>query len=349
MVIGIVLILLSAPVGGQGGALAHTIGETIGEQAIEFFVHTAIVAGGYITVWWFMDMYDHLIDFIKCNPDVTNPIIKNIIGFFIRLIQPFYVLAITVTGAYMIFVSGSSKSRTKAKSILLRLIVGMVVVTMSIFWLNLLFRISEALTNWVLGLADYTMIINEFKNGIWQVLELFRWLTLFTPFLGVPVLIFGLVLEFAPFFMLAFRYMMVILWAMLFPLTIFFYSFSFTKGMGKAMINQTITWTFSQAMFAFALIALSIGMGCLTSSVPELPVFYIQLASLLMLTAAPMMMFGVMDWLTAGILMFAAVSTAETLVTGTHVMDESRIEREQVEKKEKTIHAPRIDMYGKGK
>jgi len=72
-----------------------------------------------------------------------------------------------------------------------------------------------------------------------------------------------LLLIFAIYFALVLRYFMVIMWIILFPLTIFFMSFRPTRFIGNIMFEQTLLWVFLQVFYAMVIVSIAIGLTIL--------------------------------------------------------------------------------------
>jgi len=76
-----------------------------------------------------------------------------------------------------------------------------------------------------------------------------------------PFLMAAMLLIFGLYGFLALRYLMMMVWTVLFPLTIFFSSFELTKGLGRNMLEQTIFWLILQVFYAISLAVVSVGFA----------------------------------------------------------------------------------------
>ena len=76
---------------------------------------------------------------IEANPDPYD--VKPMTDGFIKILVPIYTIAIVVTGIYLIFVSVSPGGRMKAKSMISKLILSMILVSIST---EIYFRINQA-------------------------------------------------------------------------------------------------------------------------------------------------------------------------------------------------------------
>ncbi len=76
-----------------------------------------------------------------------------------------------------------------------------------------------------------------------------------------PFLMLSMLLVFGLYGFLSLRYIMVMVWTLLFPLTIFFSSFELTKGLGRNMAEQTIFWIIMQVFYAVSLCVVAVGFA----------------------------------------------------------------------------------------
>lgn len=305
--------------------------------------------------------FSRIDQYILINPNPLDSQILGVMNFFIILAQIFYILAITVTGFYLLFISGSVRGRAKAKYTLGRLIIGMLLVSISPYILNYLFNFSYLFSKAILDQKDISEATDEFNSMTWSLyaahvgikygpgflnrltgnlldylyqekykLPLPRIfekeikgkgkLAKFSPkskdslwrkysskyqdklinhpqirsilrrvYLRIPDVItsisksafgiqniggdiagypyFAIIILFVLIFgVLAFRYLILMLWTILFPLSIFFTTFSLTRNIGRTMIEQTIQWTFMQIFYALTLVAIAIGLDILPDS-----------------------------------------------------------------------------------
>jgi len=62
---------------------------------------------------------------------------------------------------------------------------------------------------------------------------------------------------------LALRYIMLMIWVILFPLSLFLSSFELTRGLGRNMIEQTVFWTILQIFYAVSIDVIAVGFSIL--------------------------------------------------------------------------------------
>lgn len=200
-------------------------------------------------------LYTKMTELIMMNPPTRN-ILSEI---FIKLTLPFYVLAIVSTGFYLIFFSGSPAKRANAKSLLVKFVIGMFIISISPIILDIGFKLSESLTYRILNMVDMNIYIEVIKQYVSNYSQLYL-------VIGQLGLDFGIVFPFlwlwwfvwGTFGILMIRYIILTLWISLFPITVFFYSFNTTHDLGRVMLEQTIVWTSLQVFNACVVVAVAL-------------------------------------------------------------------------------------------
>ena len=269
---------------------------------------------GYIINTVAEDIENNFSKHILLNPDLKNPAALNLLRYFIGLLYPVYILAIVVTGFYIIFIPGSPVGRFRAKSLLGKLIISMVLVSISPELMGWLLLLTEESTREIIGddenIRAYVRIAaNEFSsmiktirnliilgnapNLLWagagtlssvlgilkgsahgflgnaghfmHAIEIFEIETVWT----VPLLMLMVLVIIGVYGLLAIRYFMVLLWAMLLPFTIFLSSFEFTRGFGKTMLEQTLLWSSLQVFYGITIVVIAVGITIVPSSMYE--------------------------------------------------------------------------------
>ncbi len=198
--------------------------------------------------------------FVLLNPDPNQPIILDIIRFFVSILQPFYVLAITVTGFYWIFASASPAGRAKAKSTLIKLFVSLTLISFTPIIMYIFLDLVHNIASSVLAQSDVSYfttslvsMVDKLKYAHWFFTFIdiefgyFFWLPIFLTVWGLYII-------------LLLRFFAVILWIVFLPVSIFLYSFNFTKTMGRNMLEQTILWSVLQILNAVIIAVTTIGL-----------------------------------------------------------------------------------------
>jgi len=240
------------------------------------------------------DIRENLIDYILMNPSPHEAMMSNVMGFFASFLLPLYVLAILTTVFYILFVSGSPVERARAKEWLNRLVISMLLVSFSPYLLDILLGSSGAMSKAIMGTADVDIAAEEYVSiidgtrwliilgnipallggalgGIGGILAKGRWSALVNLMQHVNIevgwfmflIMTMLLLILAIYFALVLRYFMVILWIILFPLTIFLMSFKPTRFIGNTMFEQTLLWIFLQVFYAMIIVSIAIGLTIL--------------------------------------------------------------------------------------
>ncbi len=267
-----------------------------------------IIRSATIVHEFYLSVFDNMPTIAAANPPIWS--IKHFMGFFINLLQPFYILAIMLTGFYIIFVSQSPRNRAKAKFWFGKLIIGLIFISVSPYVVSLMFEVSGALTRQIMSLADTNLATNSLRAGINSIWDMFWWLTAIHRYGGIEIYLLNVSLMMMLYMILVMRYVMVGILATLMPVTILFYSWDLTRHVGKMMLEQTVIWIFMQIGWAIGLVTVAIAVITLPVLAPEIPVQFIYLASFLFIVAVPFMILGVMNWLGLGIFAFEVVQAA---------------------------------------
>jgi hypothetical protein len=178
----------------------------------------------------------HFINLLLLNPNPMSPGVLSITKYFIALLGPVFVLATLASGIYMIFFSGSPSIRSRIKAILPGVIAAMLLVMLSPHILNVFFFLSEQLFMSIIsqGPRNAMVILLPDKEEINPI----------NYFILVSLLMVVIA-----------RYLLISLFVMIFPLTLFLYLFLPTRKMGKRLMEQTLIWIFLQVIEAIALVS----------------------------------------------------------------------------------------------
>lgn len=240
---------------------------------------------------WIKDMayltFDDIQDHVLRNPLLDNPDVSRLIYYFVRILEPLYVAALILIGMYLIFFSGSPATRVIMKSAFLRLILSLIFVSLSLPIIKTLLMLSHSMTLGIiaLGPADLGSIHYE---SIAYVLDKIQNMMVGDVLIGIPLMMFVLLLACGFFMLLMARYFLVIVFSALFPIAIFLLGFSPTRGVGRALLKHTFYWVFLPVSFALFLVMATVGENMLIAIIPELRDFYI--AGTLSLILSPLAM-----------------------------------------------------------
>lgn len=208
----------------------------------------------------FFNFYDSLPQVIIINPPLYHSLIFNPLSFFIKILEPLYVLAILSLGFYLILASGSPQGRAKAKALLPKLIISMVLVTLSPYLLKLLLSASREFSQDLLNLSPARNIFLETFLGLTQHFANKAALSLSSSYI---FLVASLLLTFGIFVTIALRYLLLTLFLILFPLALFLYFLDFSKGLGRKILEQTFIWSFTQGIIALIFVGSNLGITIL--------------------------------------------------------------------------------------
>lgn len=248
---------------------------------------------------------------IKNTPPLLRaPMVLGILNLFIRILQPFYLLAILITSVYLLFVSGSPLGRARAKSTLIKLIIGLGIITLTLPIIEMLLETSHYFTSMLLSIPSIEEISSPIDPEMFMVvkeffIKYFLRITLFETFVGIPFLTLLILLPVSVLMVLAIRYFMVILLTTFFPFTVLLYSFFATKRIGETLLNQTFLWIFIPVIDAVILLVTWIAYKSIFS-IPELTPgtlldisTFIVFSGFLVLIFAPFIALGVMNWISS--------------------------------------------------
>jgi hypothetical protein len=308
------------------------------------------------------DLLLNLESYVLLNPSPLDPSVHNVMKFFIFNLQVAFILAIAATALYIVFASGTPKKRANAKSMIGRLVVGMLLVSVSPYIMNLFLDFTSGMTATILNQADSKVAATVYTDLLWQT----YWpsvVIIMMPMIGHSIegwthhavtdvirnnyrvastadsrrdeIIEGLLSQGFPeaemadeagrmmseqdkiirqadvsmsseekkaaknmakgtkwgnfeFFLdnakvaprpeqtfaflmaemalvfgiygfLALRYIMLMVWTVLFPVSLFLSSFELTRGIGRNMIEQTIFWSILQIFYAITIDVIAVG------------------------------------------------------------------------------------------
>lgn len=244
---------------------------------------------------------EHLSEIVMMNPSITT--LSNLMVIVIKLVFALYIPVITFLGFYILFLSSSPEGRAEAKSMLTKLIVGLIFVSVSPQLMNLLLTVSEGLTSSILAPTAKGVFTKAWDTSIGKPLPPYgpkglSGLHAIASFieieLGWYTFLFFMILVWGAFiFPILIRFFAVSVFIVLFPLSILLYSFEFTKALGRTMLEQTIIWTFLQVINALIVLTvvqsiISLGEDFMKVSVWPIIVPVIPLVGCLMFAVAPL-------------------------------------------------------------
>jgi len=240
-----------------------TWGDTAADKLVAEFGWRGIFIGVFYNVLLppLLKFHEHLPSIIRENPKVEDPIIYSPLSTFIKILEPFYIVLIISCGFYIILLSISPKERANAKSLLPRLLMSMILVTLSPYMLRFLFSASEELSSDILSFNPQSA--NIFRETTILLTNEFATKTAISFEAGHFIFLIEMLLILLVFLMVAFRYVVLTIFTVLTPLAIFFYFLNTTKSIGRKILEQTFLWSFLQAVFAFIFVVSNISVETL--------------------------------------------------------------------------------------
>ncbi len=295
-------------------ALFSAVGKFIGDMTVR-------ICYGLFLDWAYFgplkNNVQHLPNLILLNPVVMtqtadgdfvgNTPIKNLCDFFQVMTWPFYILAITATAFYLLFMSGSPLGRARAKSSLIKLVISMGVIVLTIPIVQLMLDASEYLTGGILNLVDVQPGIDALIGSMDELQTLFSLTIAFSYWNAIYLVMFSIIMFCGPLILIAVRFFMVVQLIALFPLTVLLFSFYFTRRLGSQMMEATVSWIFVQPLMALILVSISAAAHSMPMLDDRVVAMSFGLAGFLALITAPLMAIKVMDWLAMLMIMLTAI------------------------------------------
>lgn len=229
----------------------------------ESLVIKPIIRGAYIatSVGWWLEFGDGT-SFVKNFNRVIlyNPPTDGILPFLnilLKILFPIYSLLIVSIGFYLLLYSSSPEGRANAKSLLSKLIITLVLISLSSRLIWLIFSISWYLTDSIFSLTSLELIGEILNGGIWGMLILSTWLMMPDIELGAVSLMLVHVFAWLPCMIISLRNIVLTALMILFPLGILLYFIPGLKSIGRTILEQFLIWTFIQAFMALALVSVA--------------------------------------------------------------------------------------------
>lgn len=246
---------------------------------------------------------------IQMNPDLTviNPMFRAYIDF----LGPIFLISILLTTFYLLFVSGSPAGRARAKDMLRKLLICMILVTLSPQIFQLMMDLCYAMTMMMLS-SGAEIDMSDAMIGIFFVVAIGL----------IPIL---LVIWCLTLVSIAIRWIGVLIMASLFPMTIFFHFFEppiiggVTKSAGRTLWQWTIGFLLAQPAQGLMLALTMIGFnGVKLAAVDSGAIGYFAanylsylmvVAGMIMIIIAPLLVMQLLEWV-GGAAMMAGMSMA---------------------------------------
>ncbi|MFC2154189.1 hypothetical protein ACFLRC_01750, partial [Candidatus Altiarchaeota archaeon] len=306
--------------GQKGGNQNTGLGDIIGMIFIGFFsILVTIVNFIWLGLMW---LYLLVLQYtINWNPQIYPPPTGwdsgtgLLIVYIMRILIPFIEVALLITGIYFIFISRSPKGRAKAKVILQKLILAMVLITVSPMLYQTMIYLSSALTGSILNVTQTeisggknfrdaffiyfaeAMYANAEGNLTWS--SIYDSLSTGKPLLLFIPILFASIFTLLAVLVTAFRFIMVLMLGILFPITIFLYLFEVTAPIGRGLGKATIMWILCPVvMAAWIAIALSIltGLDPDITSIESLIALFVITMAMALIAFSPLAVTGFLDW-----------------------------------------------------
>ncbi len=190
--------------------------------------------------------------------------ISHLVISIMTVLMPLYVMLILYTGVQIIFLSLTPQGRARAKARFNEFIISMVVVSLSPILYQIILDIGESIVYAILAVAIDSLSSEgtDLAGFLIGFMVLVRIL--------LPFSIWLLLLSLVTLIVIFLRYVMVMLYGVLFPAILFLYLWEATKPIGAKFLRTSIMWIFvpvAQAIF-MALVIISLVQAGSTIGTP---------------------------------------------------------------------------------
>ena len=274
-IIGIIAIMLLSGTGEVFADCWSDPGPCILQAIIDFFLPDP------------SEVANALKPMILTNPDPSD--VAPLMDSYLDLMHPIFVLSIIILGFYLIFMSGSPGGRAAAKNRFWKLILTMILVSLSLEIFKILLGISEGITAKVLGgVTDGSIEFSAIETITFVLVQLFLYMVYIWILISIGL-----------------RYILVLICAALFPITIFLYLFEMPiigamgREMGAKMWRWTLAVIFAQVIQGVMLAITVISFGNISEAAGwgKLGAAFIGIAGFVLIALAPLMMLGILKWI----------------------------------------------------
>ncbi len=240
-----------------------------------------------------------------------------LISKWVRILIPFYAVAMLFTALFFLLKAGSPRGRARARSMFLKLLFGAVLVAfspliyqamldLSSILVNMFWKARPATLNFFLFTADVNLnLYGDMSTRVGYIVDR----------LAHSGLAFSCIIAYMAMFILMLsglvlwlRNLMVFFYGVFFPVIIMFYIFEVTKPQGQKWLNQALKWIyvppFQALILAFTILVAQglegitiTGMTSYASIISNAITTMIILAGIFSFVLAPMIVGQVMSWM----------------------------------------------------
>ncbi|MBD3388246.1 MAG: hypothetical protein GF416_04130 [Candidatus Altiarchaeales archaeon] len=175
-------------------------------------------------------------------------------GLMLRLVMPFLFIQILVTAAYLLFSSIDPGQRARAKDMLTKLIVAIIVIGVSKhIYIFLNDDLANGISNQIFD-DTYELVAGSQggSSAMAYIVLVFGGIILIMLYFGVGLFLLWWVAAFLVMvvMLLFIRWALIILFYLIFPFTLFLYFFEYTRSFGGNLLMKTLTWIFMGPVIA---------------------------------------------------------------------------------------------------
>jgi hypothetical protein len=210
---------------------------------------------------------EHFREVIVANPSFSpmspsyNSEMTNLVYRMVYTLDTLYILAIVIIGVYMMFLSGSPEGKARAKNLLKRVILSMILFTLSPLVLELMLVSSQSLSAAFMDSMDMTAAKEVLQGGLWGSYWIFSKIGMTSLELSGGFWTSLYAMAWLPYILISLRYILVVFFCIAFPLGVILYSFEFMRGLGRQILEQTILWIYMQVFLSLAMVAIALSIS----------------------------------------------------------------------------------------
>ena len=243
------LVIMASLVSATGGALlfSYMASWAVGKALIEIILSALDSIGKEISKG--LGSILPLVFYLLTHPALNNPNVSagpylQLSGAIMSIIIPVIAFAILLASGKMVLASENPGERAAAKGQLHNLLVGLVIIPFSPHLYKLVLDVNHMLTVQLLGSKGAPGIYQSMVKGESLSSALYGAFSIGNPGQYCIILMIAYAVSILAIGMILLRHILIVLFAVLMPLTCFLYLFDFTKTLGRKFLKYSITWAF---------------------------------------------------------------------------------------------------------
>lgn len=225
------------------------------------------------------------------QPDVLAAVPMALTEAVMTIMVPILEAAIILVGFRLIYTAMNPGERSQAKTQVIKMALALILIPMSPYIVDILIGLNNIIVQSLLstgmlsvmgidhGMGEFASLIAGQMELQYCLLHVLNWM-----------------LTILAIFTLIGRYVLVIVFTALMPLTLFLYLFDYTRAVGRKFMKWTLGWIFAPVfMSLWILISLAMAQSIGDGLNPSVG-FWFLAAFNIMIVASPLMMTGILDF-----------------------------------------------------